>query len=194
MFCPKCGKQIADGAKFCPGCGAQLSTSKPAFNTTNTSSNNSLNLSAVDGKEPLIMGGLSLLILILWLAGGVTVETWLGGKQSTSFSGIFEQLYEYREWVDAGLAAYINFFFWILIIASFAACVYGYTKKQKSIACLVPAVTATLIVLLLVCSSSAIEEATYGTSLFSMLNFGGWLLFIVSIGTAVFGFISAFKK
>ena len=26
MFCPKCGKQIPDGAKFCPGCGNKVQT------------------------------------------------------------------------------------------------------------------------------------------------------------------------
>ena len=31
MFCPKCGKQVADDATFCPNCRAQL---KPTANTT----------------------------------------------------------------------------------------------------------------------------------------------------------------
>lgn len=30
MFCKKCGKKIADGAKFCPGCGAAVGSQSPA--------------------------------------------------------------------------------------------------------------------------------------------------------------------
>lgn len=26
MFCPKCGKEVADGSSFCPNCGTDLST------------------------------------------------------------------------------------------------------------------------------------------------------------------------
>ncbi len=29
MFCPKCGKQLKDGAKFCSGCGAKIQATTP---------------------------------------------------------------------------------------------------------------------------------------------------------------------
>jgi uncharacterized protein YbjQ (UPF0145 family) len=30
MFCPKCGKQVADNLEFCPNCGANLRTTTPS--------------------------------------------------------------------------------------------------------------------------------------------------------------------
>lgn len=35
MFCPKCGKQVDDGAKFCPACGEPLSVGKKVENAAN---------------------------------------------------------------------------------------------------------------------------------------------------------------
>ena len=29
MFCPKCGKELKDGAKFCPNCGAKIQAAAP---------------------------------------------------------------------------------------------------------------------------------------------------------------------
>ena len=34
MFCPKCGKQLVEGAAFCPGCGSPVQSTQPAQNPT----------------------------------------------------------------------------------------------------------------------------------------------------------------
>lgn len=35
MFCSKCGKELADGAKFCPNCGANLTVGRQVQDTAN---------------------------------------------------------------------------------------------------------------------------------------------------------------
>lgn len=37
MFCPKCGKDVADGAKFCPSCGSQMNVESGEESTSENS-------------------------------------------------------------------------------------------------------------------------------------------------------------
>lgn len=37
MFCPKCGKDVADGAKFCTSCGSQMNVESGEESTSENS-------------------------------------------------------------------------------------------------------------------------------------------------------------
>ena len=37
MFCPKCGKEMADDSKYCSACGAQFEVAQPAVQTNGAS-------------------------------------------------------------------------------------------------------------------------------------------------------------
>lgn len=41
MFCPKCGKEIKEGASFCPKCGTKVASNQENFQQNNYKSQNS---------------------------------------------------------------------------------------------------------------------------------------------------------
>lgn len=82
MFCPKCGAQVRDGAKFCPKCGntiAEASTPngfKNATAVTSTStSTGTTSISVGNGDiKYFVFIGVAVLQLLLWNVGGFSFD------------------------------------------------------------------------------------------------------------------------
>lgn len=62
MFCPKCGQQNEDGAKFCTKCGANLAANIPQNTDANTNINT--NVAPAAPKKPMSNGKKCALIIV----------------------------------------------------------------------------------------------------------------------------------
>lgn len=179
MFCPKCGKEINNGAKFCPSCGATISNAS-APSHTGASFNVDLN-----DKSPLIMCVLSALILIFWIFAGVSVSVW-----GSSYSMTFGEICELAD------ASGFNVFVYIVLIANLALVGYAvYKKNATKVTYLVPAIVGVLMVFMFIYLNAYMKEQSYDVvSLFKYLNFAGWVEFIACICIVVYGIMQFSKK
>lgn len=97
MFCPKCGAQNADGAKFCSGCGGPL----PATGASSTSAASSPVASPVLAKsrrlkKPIVVGIVAVIIAVIVtlvvksvLPGSAPVKTIHFGAGDSTSDGSF---------------------------------------------------------------------------------------------------------
>ena len=98
MFCPKCGAQNADGAKFCSGCGGPL----PATGASSTSAASSPVASPVLAKsrrlkKPIVVGIVTVVIAVIVtlvvksaLPGSAPVKTIHFGYGDSTSDGSFD--------------------------------------------------------------------------------------------------------
>lgn len=98
MFCPKCGAQNADGAKFCSGCGGPL----PATGASSTSAASSPVASPVLAKsrrlkKPIVVGIVTVVIAVIVtlvvksaLPGSAPAKTIHFGYGSSTSDGSFD--------------------------------------------------------------------------------------------------------
>lgn len=73
MFCPKCGKKIADGVSFCPECGARIAAAQETTPGADTQNSQAQVASSAIAKKKRSKKPLAILIVLLVVAAGAFV-------------------------------------------------------------------------------------------------------------------------
>lgn len=98
MFCPKCGAEVRDGAKFCPKCGnvMQAQTTSQGYKSavgTGNAQGTSISIGKEDTKY-IVFLGIAILQLIIWNVGGLKLDFTSIAKYSDYIS-IYDTLKSY---------------------------------------------------------------------------------------------------
>lgn len=75
-FCPSCGEELKDDAKFCKNCGASIPTNEQAQTTENIQQNYPIETAGNDHKVAMILGYVfAILIPIIGIIIGIYLAT-----------------------------------------------------------------------------------------------------------------------
>ena len=196
MFCPNCGKQLPDDAKFCGGCGNRMEAPKqapaaPAAPTAPAAPKAAPSLS-VDGlksRSLFIFGSLATALIALFFLFGkqikAKVELW-GFTETEKFS----MFMDHNFW----LVLFILLFVAAIAVALLPLITGGKWKLWNQIP--VAAVSALAVLFLLIVTIAAKVEMNkygFGSSAKVGFSFGGVLFLLLNFGTIALSVLSFLK-
>lgn len=187
-FCQHCGSPVAPGSEACMSCGRSL---KPTINIGEQASgfvknfNNIFNFQNYTPKDMVFQWGPYLLSAVIFIISLLPC--------------IYVEVFGYRESMNVfSISGFCGFLFLLAFLVSVARLVPAVDEFLQSnqlfgqyASMVPPALEIVATVIMIIACSRASRASIYGTAGFT---FGGWLLAILTLGSAAIAVLDYLKK
>lgn len=193
MFCPNCGKQLPDDAKFCGGCGNRLEAPQqapaaPAAPAAPKAAP-SLAVDGLKGRSLFFFGSLATALITLFFLFGkqirAKVEFW-GMSETEKFS----MFMDHNFWK----VLFILLFLAAIVVALLPLITGGKWKLWNQIpVAAVSALSVLWLVIVTIAAKVEMNKYGYGSMAKVGLSFGGVLFLLLNFGTIALSVLSFLK-